>query len=134
MIKHILTTLSLLTLASAATAGDIKADLSEKPFIKKRYSLKGTATIETHEGQNRLVFSDDFKTKDGPDLKIYLSKTPLSALSAQDINQNGTRLSVLKSNKGAQNYIIPENINLDDYKSIVIQCEAFVVLWGGFDL
>ena len=43
-------------------------DDAEKPFVKKRYSVQGTATIVTVEGETRLVFSEDFKTKNGPDL------------------------------------------------------------------
>ena len=107
---------------------------SEKAFVKKRYKIDGTASIEKVEGKTVLVFSDDFKTKNGTDLKVYLSKTPLTSLSAGDVNMNATRISVLKSHKGSQEYIIPENIDLSEYESVVIQCEAYSVLWGGFDL
>ena len=130
MIKHFAIVLSLLMLPTSVFAGDI----SDKPFVKKRYTIHGTAKVETVDGKYQLVFSEDFKTKNGPDLKIYLSKLPLAALSAQDVDESAVRLSVLKSHQGAQAYTIPEDINLDDYESVVIQCEAYTVLWGGFDL
>ena len=130
MIKHLAIVLSLLMLPTSVFAGDI----SEKPFVKKRYTIHGSAKVETVDGKNQLVFSEDFKTKNGPDLKIYLSKLPLESLSAQDVDESAIRLSVLKSHQGTQVYTIPENINLDDYESVVIQCEAYTVLWGGFDL
>ncbi len=109
-------------------------DPSEKPFVKKRYTIQGSAKVEQIDGETRLVFSENFKTKNGPDLKVYLSKVPLSSLSAQDVDQSAVRISVLKSNKGSQSYIIPADINLSEYQSVVIQCEAYTVLWGGFDL
>ena len=130
MIKHLAIILSLALLATTAFAGENV----EKPFVKKRYTIQGSAKVETVEGKNHLVFSEDFKTKNGPDLKIYLSKRPLASLSAQDVDESAVRLSVLKSHRGAQSYTIPADINLDDYESVVIQCEAYTVLWGGFDL
>jgi len=123
----------LLTFMMLSTAG-LAADSSDKPFVKKRYTIHGSAKVEMVEGQKTLVFSEDFKTKNGPDLKVYLSKRPLASLSTQDVDENAVRLSVLKSHRGSQSYIIPADINLDDFESVVIQCEAYSVLWGGFDL
>ena len=130
MLKHTAMILSLLMLPVAAFAGDG----ADKSFVKKRYSINGTAKVETVEGQNRLTFSEDFKTKNGPDLKVYLSKRSIDSLSAKDVSVSSIKLSVLKSNKGAQSYIIPDSIDLTEYDSIVIHCEAYSVLWGGFDL
>lgn len=130
MIKHFAIILSLLFLPAISFA----ADGSEKPFVKKRYTIHGSAKVELVEGQKTLVFSKDFKTKNGPDLKVYLSKRPLAALSAQDVDESAIRLSVLKSHRGSQSYTIPTDINLEDYESVVIHCEAYTVLWGGFDL
>jgi len=130
MFKRILIILGLLATPTSVLAGDYE-DVS---FVKKRYTIEGSAKIETAGNQTLLVFSEDFKTKNGPDLKIYLSKTKLSSLSANEVDQSALRLSVLKSHKGAQQYIIPANVDLNDYESIVIQCEAYTVLWGGFEL
>ena len=130
MLKHVFLISGLLLLPTAAFAGD----MAEKPFVKKRYSIGGSAVVETFEDNTKLVFSEDFKTKNGPDLKVYLSKIPLSELSEKDVDGNAVRLSVLKSHKGSQSYVIPPNIDISDYQSVVIQCEAYSVLWGGFDL
>lgn len=117
-------------LAATAFAGDN----TEKPFVKKRYSIQGSATVEMVDGQTQLVFSEDFKTKNGPDLKVYLSTLPIEDLTAATVNESSVRLSVLKSNKGAQSYTIPADIDLSAYQSVVIHCQAYTVLWGGFDL
>ena len=103
-------------------------------FVKKRYNIKGTWTVTETDGQKVIQFNDDFKTKGGPDLKIYLSSKSLTDLESGDVENTSVKLSVLKSNQGAQSYIIPDDVNLSDYKSVVIHCEAFSVLWGGFDL
>lgn len=130
MLKYVFIIGSLLFLPLLALA----SDSSQKPFVKKRYSIAGSATIERSDDNIRLVFSEDFKTKNGPDLKVYLSKIPLSDLSEKDVDKNAVRLSVLKSHRGTQSYIIPPNLDIKDYQSVVIQCEAYSVLWGGFDL
>ena len=133
MIKKFALLSALLLPVGAAFAGETVHE-DEKPFVKKRYTIEGSAKIETVDGQSLLVFSEDFRTKNGPDLKLYISKKPLAALSAQDVDEGAVRLSALKSNKGAQSYILPSDLDLTEYESIVIQCEAYTVLWGGFDL
>jgi len=84
--------------------------------------------------RGQLSFNGDFKTKGGPDLKLYLSSKSIAELKSGDVEATSLKLGVLKSNKGAQSYIIPSDINLSEYKSVVIHCEAFSVLWGGFDI
>jgi len=130
MIKYV----SILALALLLPLTALAQASEEKPFVKKRYTIHGSAKVEMVDGKPNLVFSEDFKTKNGPDLKLYLSKSPLSTLSAQDVDMSAVRLSVLKSHKGSQRYSIPAEIDLSEYKSVVIQCEAYTVLWGGFDL
>jgi len=128
--KKILLISLALFLAPLAMAGET----AEKPFVKKRYNIEGTAKIETVGNETHLILSDDFNTKNGPDLKVFLTTKPIEDLSGKDVLPNGHKLGVLKSRKGGQTYIIPADVDLSDYKSIVIHCEAFTVLWGGFDL
>ena len=40
----------------------------------------------------------------------------------------------LKKTKGAQEYEVPAGVNLGDYGSVLVHCEAYSVLWGGGDL
>jgi len=131
MTKYLIIILSFLMISSPASLAN---NGTNKTFVKKRYTIHGSAKLENVKGQKKLTFSDDFKTKNGPDLKIYLSKHSIESLSSQDVDQTAVRLSVLKSHKGPQSYVIPSDVNLNDFKSVVIQCEAYTVLWGGFDL
>ena len=118
---------------SGSKAHSAKAKTSAS-FVKKRYNINGTWSVTEQNGQQVIKFNNDFKTKGGPDLKVFLSSNSISELSGKSVIGSSLKLSVLKSNKGAQSYIIPAGVNLSDYKSVVIHCEAFSVLWGGFDL
>ena len=120
--------------AQESNTSSLSSDNPIYSFSKKRYSIDGTAKIVRTENETRIVFDDAFKTRGGPDLKVYLSKKPLSEIQNENVSDNSVKISVLRSKKGAQSYIIPENIDLSDYKSVLIHCEAFEVLWGGFDL
>lgn len=117
--------------SSSSTAIETTATSS---FVKKRYNIKGTWKVTEKDGQRVIAFDDDFKTKGGPDLKIYLSSKSIAELESGDVLDTSHKLGILKSNRGAQSYIIPADINLSDYKSVLIHCEAFEVLWGGFDI
>ncbi len=103
-------------------------------FTKKKYGIKGDWQILQENGQTILRLSDNFKTKNGPDLKIFLSPQSVDAVSGQTATQGSVLISALKSNKGGQDYVIPANVNLANFSSVLIHCEAFSVLWGGGDL
>jgi len=44
------------------------------------------------------------------------------------------RLGLIDSVKGRQEYVVPADINLADFESILIHCEQYNILWGGFDI
>ena len=107
---------------------------SNHSFVKRHYSISGNATLVETETGTEIVFSDDFETRSGPDLKVYLSKLPLSQLKDKNVDENSLKIGVLKSKQGAQSYSLPKGVSLTEYKSVVIHCEAFSKLWGGFDI
>ena len=103
-------------------------------FIKRRYSIKGQWEISIEDGKTVIRFSDNFKTKNGPDLKLFLSMKNMDTVEAEAAQDNAQKIAVLKSSKGSQAYILPDGINIWNYKSVLIHCEAYSVLWGGFDI
>lgn len=127
--KMILPLTAALLLAGNAFAAD-----QSGTFSKKAYKIKGSWTLTQVDGQNVIRLSDDFKTKNGPDLKIFLSKKNVANLKKKPSLISPLNLGVLKSNKGTQDYVIPADVNLGDYESILIHCEAYNILWGGFDI
>jgi len=103
-------------------------------FTKATYKIQGDWEIVKENGQTILRLSDDFKTKRGPDLKIFLNPNSLDAVTGATATSGAIKLGELKSNKGAQDYVIPADIDLANFGSLLIHCEAFSKLWGGANL
>ncbi|MEM7259314.1 MAG: hypothetical protein AAF404_18200, partial [Pseudomonadota bacterium] len=63
---------------------------SEGTWVNKQYKIKGAWEIENRDGQTVIKFKDGFKTKGGPDLKVFLSRKDI-----KDVNgKNATTESV----------------------------------------
>lgn len=103
-------------------------------FAKKKYKVNGSWSVIQKDGQTFIKLSDDFKTKNGPDLKIFLSRQSSTTVSGQTATEGAVNLGALKSNKGGSEYLVPAGINLSDFNSVLVHCEAFSVLWGAGDL
>ena len=104
-------------------------------WVKKYYSVTGNWSVEVENGNSYLLLHSDFKTSKGPDLKLFLIKKEASTLSKkEEVQKHGFFLGKLKSLKGEQKYLIPANISLSDFKSIVIHCEKYTKVWGAASL
>jgi hypothetical protein len=102
----------------------------------KVYSVEGKWKIQEDSGVLYFELGSDFMTLAGPDLKVYLSPIAIQDIDDRDAidKKGGVMIAGLKSNKGAQKYPIPEGIQPSDYKSLVIFCPKFSVVWGGVSL
>ena len=129
MVKRILISSLAIALFPALAFADGSGE-----FVSKRYNIQGSWEITEIEGQTAIRFSDDFKTKSGPDLKLFLSPAPVDEVTGRSVTDTARKIAVLASNKGEQTYILPDDVDLTEYQSLLIQCEAFSVLWGGFDI
>jgi hypothetical protein len=94
----------------------------------------GTATLFELVGGASVLRFTDFDVTNGPDLKVWLVKAEEVASSSDVTASEWVSLGPLKGNKGDQNYIIPEDVNADDYPSVVIWCEQFSVLFSAAKL
>lgn len=95
---------------------------------------KGNATIfEIATGSNVLHLTD-FETTNGPDLEVWLVKASDIQSSADVKGSDWLSLGRLKGNIGDQTYIIPEGTDISEYRSVVIWCEQFGVLFSPADL
>jgi len=117
------------TIAYAQTTAS--ATLQDQAFFKKKYKIKGTWSLVQREGKTFVKFSDDFKTKNGPDLKIFLSPKSAEDVKGKTAVEGSLNLGVLKSNKGTQEYEIPPGTDLSQFSTILVHCEAYSILWGG---
>jgi hypothetical protein len=90
------------------------------------HNAEGQAkVIQLSDGSNFLRL-EDFRSTNGPDLYVYLSTDK----SASDF----VNLGRLKGNVGDQNYEIPDETDLSKYKTALIWCQAFSVLFGSAEL
>ena len=145
MTSLIKTTLSAIALAGAMTlpmaahaapaqAQTVAAQATAQPFVKKKKKIKGAWSVVQENGQTLIRFSDDFKTKNGPDLKVFLSPQSIADVTGETALEGAVLLGLLKSTKGAQDYVLPEGVSLSNFSSVLIHCEAYTILWGGGQL
>ena len=119
------TNISVTQQADYATSGD---------FIRKSKRLKGSWNVVERDGRTFIVFSDDFRAANGPDLKIFLSPKSVADATGRNAVDGSLNIGELKKTKGAQEYEVPAGVNLADYGSVLVHCEAYAVLWGGGNL
>jgi hypothetical protein len=93
------------------------------------HDVDGKATIYRFEDGKPLLRLEDFSATNGPDLFVVLSS---SANPDQDGLKSGAyvQLEALKGNLGNQNYELPADVDLSQYKSVVIWCRTFNVVFG----
>ncbi|MBI1340515.1 hypothetical protein GC169_09970 [bacterium] len=103
-------------------------------FVKKDKRISGSWSIVEEGGKRIIRFSGDFSAANGPDLKVFLSPTSIADVKGKTAVNGSINLGVLKSTKGAQDYEIPAGVTLSNFKSVLVHCEEYAVLWGGGDL
>ncbi len=114
------------------TVTQVMADKTVKgDFVRKNKTLKGSYDVFERDGQTIIRFADNFKASNGPDLKVFLSPTSIDNASGRNATQGSVLLGFVKSNKGAQEYVVPADVNIANFNSVLIHCEKFSVLWGG---
>ncbi len=80
--------------------------------------------IETQEGT--VLRFEDFETINGPQLRLYLAKD----LRANDYIDLGP----IRGTKGEINYLVPEGVDISEYRYVMHWCEPFRVLFNYVDL
>lgn len=103
---------------------------SSGAFAKKKYKVKGQFEIVEKDGQTILRLSDDFKTKAGPDLKIFLSPQSAQTVTGATATQGAVNIGALVTNKGGSDYVIPASVDLSLFSSVLVHCEQYSVLWA----
>ena len=104
-------------------------------WINKDEITIGDWSITTINKETILTFHENFITPDGPDLKLFLSAKDINEIGVNErIQDDGLFLNELKAIVGKQEYILPENEVLSNYKSLVIHCEKYTVVWGGTNI
>jgi hypothetical protein len=91
---------------------------------------KGEVTVlRLPTGQVEIQLSA-FEVTNGPDLEVWLSAHPNPQESGHVKSEDFLSLGRLKGNIGDQSYLVPNGTDLSGYKSLVIWCEQFGVLFS----
>ncbi len=98
------------------------------------HRASGSATIWL-AGDERVLRFEDFRVTNGPQLHVLLAKNvPTSIFAGVGDSGDYVDLGPLKGNVGNQNYEIPAELDLRDYKSAVIYCVPFRVVFSSAEL
>ena len=129
------------TVAPALAQTQIEASVSQSvdyatsgDFVRKSKKLKGSWTVEQRGDKTFIVFADDFRAANGPDLKIFLSPKSIGDATGKNAVDGSLNIGELKKTKGTQEYEVPAGVDLSQYGSVLVHCEAYSVLWGGGNL
>ena len=83
-----------------------------------------------------IYLKPDFEVGPGPDYRVLL--VPKSGIKTnadvREVLAKSVDLGQIQAFKGGQRYAIPANVNLADYKSVVIWCRQFGALISPADL
>jgi hypothetical protein len=102
-------------------------------FISYEHQTSGSASLIALAEGGFVIRFEDLDTSDGPDLHVYLS--PLDHTAGMTaFGRSSVELGELKGNRGNQNYAVPSDIKLADYRSVVIWCKRFSVAFGAAPL
>ena len=137
-------TLGLAALMTLGTVGGLATDsltiqpAFANPAIAAATAISGEFTDAAHpttglarvvkDGDDRyLELSEDFSTDSGPDLFVLLhrSETPDNYDESEYIS-----LGMLEHVSGTQRYLIPDGVEVEDFRSAVIWCREFNVTFG----
>lgn len=105
--------------------------LSQGNFYSVAHEGSGIAKLLSVDGSNILRL-ENLDVLNGPDLRVVLSKNTGIRTSA-DLGDY-IELDTLKGNKGNQNYEIDSSIDIGEYKSAVVYCKAFHVVFNVAEL
>ena len=108
--------------------------LAEGGFVSHgRYTTTGDAVVLDPGDGRRVLRLRDFSTSNGPDLRVYLSAAPPGE-QGRTLADDFVDLGPLKGNVGNQNYLLPADVDLDGYSTVVIWCVRFTVSFGAAEL
>jgi hypothetical protein len=97
---------------------------------------KGHATLYRSADGSLLLRFDDFRVTNGPDMRIYLSGTQ-SPRKRDDLDVPGVSafpVGALKGSLGNQQFTIPKELKIANYKSVVIFSESLSEVYSSAPL
>jgi predicted ATPase len=101
--------------------------LSSGSFHGVAHESRGTASVYQLADGKRILRLTDFETSNGPDVHLYLVAAS-DASDSETVKKAGfLELGSLKGNVGDQNYEVPSDADLAQYRAVTIWCKRFSV-------
>ncbi len=101
--------------------------LAQGEFYDLAHEGEGRAIVYELADGSRVLRFEDFAVLNGPDLQVWLVPVdPVPDTVGVEI-PGYFDLGPLKGNIGDQNYDLPAELDLSDFKSVVIWCQPFRV-------
>jgi len=102
-------------------------------FVDVAHEGSGTAKIiSLGKNKDTVLSLVDLAVSNGPDLRVLLSKNS-EVRAAADLGDY-IEVEKLKGNIGTQHYILPEGVDVTAYRSVIIYCKPFRVVFNVADL
>ena len=114
--------------SSTQTDTVLIAEASAGQFVSVEHPTSGQVSIIEEDGTRYLEIGEDFQSDRGPALEVILHKSDTVGLQIEEGDY--ISLGELKSFNGAQRYIIPEAIDLEEYQSVAVWCQEFNATFG----
>ena len=122
-------------------AAEMLTEADRSPLIATGTFIHANPSDPVHYGKGkvsvyeRTVFLEsDFEVGPGPAFHVYLVPKAAIRTNVDLKEQMFVDLGGLRAFKGSQRYPIPAGVNLKNYPSVIIWCEAFGVLITPADL
>ena len=115
--------------ATGAPAGPKVLATGQLQRVDDLHRGTGPVSLVELDGKTFLRF-ENVAIQNGPDLHVYLGR---GVGGAYDGNRD-LYVGALKATNGSFNYELPAGTPLGDYKSVVVWCRAFTVLFTWADL
>jgi hypothetical protein len=111
----------------ASAGATVARELATGRFHSVAHETHGTATIQDVGGGRRVLRLTEFATSNGPDVRVYLVAATDAADNAAVTRAGFVELGKLKGNQGDQNYDVPDDLDLSQYRAVTIWCRRFSV-------
>jgi hypothetical protein len=97
--------------------------LGRGEFYNVEKTGKGTAILyRLPDGRRALRFEPGFEVFNDPDLVVWLSEATNPRTSKEVVDSNHVEIAALRSTKGSQNYILPDDVPLTRIGSVALYC------------
>lgn len=106
-------------------------------LVAHEHDTSGTVKVVREPGGRRTLRFEGLSTSLGPEVRVWLSDQPLEAgIGGWFAFDDGEYLDLgaLKGDQGDQNYAIPDNADLGEFRSVSLWCSRFHVSFGAADL